>query len=219
MIRSRATCLIASLLLSACGAGATGASPSAGSAGSVSATASPSAIASPSVATPTGVDAVVTVGPGPCAAAEADGSVWVTVALSGELAAIDPVTNTVGSIDIGGDPCGIAFAGDDLWIATVQGEEVLRFDLDSMKVVDRIPVGDQIWDLQANDDGVWVALRSKAVVIRLDPSDGAIVARIPWEACSPDWRSRRMGSGSPTSSAIVSFGSTPVPIASRLIAI
>ncbi len=180
MTRSRVTCLVVSLLLSACSASSTGASPSAEQ-GSPAASAGPSASASPSasVAIPAGVDAVLTVGPGPCAAAQADGTVWVTVALSGELAAIDPATDTVRSIDIGGDPCGIALAAGDLWIATVQGGEVLRFDLDSMEVVDRVPVGDQIWDLQADEDGVWVALRSKAVVVRIDPTDATIVARVP----------------------------------------
>ncbi|MEO8423884.1 MAG: PQQ-binding-like beta-propeller repeat protein [Actinomycetota bacterium] len=103
---------------------------------------------------------------------------WITLAASGELAAVDPATNAVETTDVGGDPCGIAFADGDLWVATVQGEEVLRFDLESGDVIDRVRVGDTIWDLQADEDGVWVALRSKADVVRIDPSDGKIVARI-----------------------------------------
>ena len=48
--------------------------------------------------------------PAPCAATEAEGSVWVTVMASGELARIDPATNAVEQFHVGGDPCGIGQA-------------------------------------------------------------------------------------------------------------
>ncbi len=171
MIRSRTLCVSVSLMLVACG-GASATGPSTPS------TAASRASGSPTRAVPSGVDAVVRVGPAPCAATEAAGKVWITLMASGVLAAVDPASNAVDTFHVGGDPCGIGQADGDLWIATVQGEEVLRFDLARSAVVDRVSLGDQIWDLQADNHGVWVALRSKAEVVRIDPSDGKIVARI-----------------------------------------
>jgi YVTN family beta-propeller protein len=79
----------------------------------------------------------------------------------------------------GTTPCGIAFAGGSVWVARLGTNDLVRVDPASGRITKRIPVGGQIWDMEADGDVVWISDQSQGQVVRLDARSGRITARQP----------------------------------------
>jgi YVTN family beta-propeller protein len=137
--------------------------------------------------------AKIQVGSGPLAAQPGFGSMWVTNALDDTVTRIDPSHNAVlKTIKVGPVPNQIAPAGGGMWVATQNA--AVKIDPTTNRVVRRTPYPHPSNSetpnkagvaLDANSHGVWVST-AFGTVLRLRPSDGRLLARIPVQ---PDPRS------------------------------
>jgi hypothetical protein len=98
--------------------------------------------------------------------------VWVAAA--GALVRIDPRTRTVvDEIELESfEPEGLAVGGDVLWVSSSFEQSVLRFDLRTMKVRDRVPVDDALFGGVVLGDSYWVS--GNNTLYRLDGESGEV---------------------------------------------
>jgi DNA-binding beta-propeller fold protein YncE len=98
--------------------------------------------------------------------------VWVAAA--GALVRIDPRTQTVvDEIELENfEPEGLAVGGDVLWVSSSFEQSVLRFDLRTMEVRDRVPVDDALFGGIVLGDSYWVS--GNNTLYRLDVESGAV---------------------------------------------
>jgi hypothetical protein len=145
------------------------------------------------------VTATVSVGSFPRSIAAGFGSVWVTMpkddSSGGVVKRIDPAKNEVVAeipIEEAGE---IASGSGSVWVAAVtnsvgpQGETsdfggvVYRIDPATDQIVGEIPFeGGLIYDIAADDTGVWLAQATgnrTGAVLRVDPGTSEVVATIP----------------------------------------
>ena len=96
------------------------------------------------------------------------------VAAAGALVRIDPRTATVvDEIELESfEPEGLAVAGDLLWVSSSFEQSVLRFDLRTMKVRDRVPVDDALFGGIVLGDSYWVS--GNNTLYRLDAESGEV---------------------------------------------
>src|SRR6266567_2175911 len=126
-------------------------------------------------------------------------------ACSGSGAVASPSPAIATDIDPGGSPSGVAFDFGSLWVGIADKGMVSRIDPATGKVIKSITVGDPAKVLAGarNTHGVpsavisglgsiWAA-GADGKLVRIDPSTGAVIARIPAER-SPDWLT--VGAGS-----------------------
>jgi YVTN family beta-propeller protein len=128
----------------------------------------------------------IPVGSEPLAAQPGFGSMWVTNAGDGTVTRIDPSHNAVlKTIKVGPVPYQIAPAGGGMWVATQNA--AVKIDPTTNRVVRTTPYPHPRNSetpstagvaLDANSHGVWVST-AFGTVLRLRPSDGRLVARIP----------------------------------------
>ena len=102
---------------------------------------------------------------------------WVA-AQGGVLVRIDPHTRTVvDTIELESyEPQGLAADGDLLWISSSFEESVLRFDLQTMRVRDRVVVDDALFGGFVIGDSYWVS--GNNTLYRLDTESGDIVDQL-----------------------------------------
>ena len=94
------------------------------------------------------------------------------------LRRISPKKNqVVAKIKAGAQPNGVAYAFGAIWVADLGGGQVLKVDVRRNRVVARFPVPKADW-ITPSADALWVSTEANDVV-RLDPSTGAVLARIP----------------------------------------
>lgn len=98
--------------------------------------------------------------------------VWVAAA--GTLVRIDPRTQAVvDQIELESfEPEGLAVDGDILWVSSSFEQSVLRFDLRTMKVRDRVPVDDALFGGIVLGDSYWVS--GNNTLYRLDVETGEV---------------------------------------------
>jgi DNA-binding beta-propeller fold protein YncE len=96
------------------------------------------------------------------------------VAAAGTLVRIDPRTRSiVDTIELESfEPEGLAVDGDLLWISSSFEQSVLRFDLETMKVRDRLPVGGANFGGVVIGESYWVS--GNNTLYRLDAETGEV---------------------------------------------
>ena len=97
---------------------------------------------------------------------------WVSAA--GTIVRIDPQTRAVvDTIELESfEPEGLAVDGDVLWVSSSFEQSVLRFDLRTMKVRDRVPVDDALFGGLVVGDSYWVS--GNNTLYRLDTDTGEV---------------------------------------------
>ncbi len=107
--------------------------------------------------------------------AVADGAIWVTSPIQGEVFRVDPATDTVtATVETGGQPRFIAADAKALWILDQSGA-VQRIDTGSATSVASIPLGHRFGggDIAVGGGSVWVSLHGMPV-IRIDPDSNQV---------------------------------------------
>ena len=66
----------------------------------------------------------------------------------------------------------VALAAGSLWVADRRADQVLRFDPGTLRLRDRIAVGDGPGALAAGAGGVWVANLDDRTLLRIDALSG-----------------------------------------------
>jgi streptogramin lyase len=96
------------------------------------------------------------------------------MAAAGAVVRIDPRTRTlVDTIELDNfEPEGLAVGGDLLWVSSSFEQSVLRFDLRTMKVRDRVPVDDALFGGIVVGDSYWVS--GNNTLYRLDAETGEV---------------------------------------------
>ena len=108
-----------------------------------------------------------------------DGFLWVTNPghqgrTNGAVTKIDPATNTARSATtIGAGPWSIAAAGGYLWIGFVGETTVVQLSTATGAVVHRVTVADNVTDIAARGNSVWV-LHNPTPVEGQDPGAGSV---------------------------------------------
>jgi sugar lactone lactonase YvrE len=102
--------------------------------------------------------------------------IWA--AARGGLVRIDPRTRSiVERIELESfEPEGLAVDGDLLWVSSSFEQSVLRFDLRTMKVRDRLPVDDALFGGAVIGDSYWVS--GNNTIYRLDGGSGEVVDQL-----------------------------------------
>ena len=104
--------------------------------------------------------------------------VWATTAPRpggrGGVARIDPRSGALvtGPAPAGRDPVALVLAAGSLWVADRRADQVLRFDPGTLRLRDRIGVGDGPGALAAGAGGVWVANLDDRTLLRIDTGSG-----------------------------------------------
>jgi len=95
------------------------------------------------------------------------------------LAAVDPKTNEiVGQVLIPGGPSLVSAGKNVLWVASDASRTVSSISADRLAVTHVVAPGAIPSALEANGDAVWVLDGSHRVLVRIDPTYGAITRRI-----------------------------------------
>src|SRR5205823_2694322 len=66
-------------------------------------------------------------------------------------------------------PCGVAIAAGSVWVDGYASASVIRVDPQTLKIVKRIPMGDQIWDITVGAGSVWATGTSSNFIARINP--------------------------------------------------
>ena len=100
------------------------------------------------------------------------------VAAAGALVRIDPGTHTVvDTIELESfEPQGLAADGDILWVSSSFEQSVLRFDVSTMKVHDRLPVDEALFGGTVLGDSYWAS--GNNTLYRLDVESGEVVDQL-----------------------------------------
>jgi hypothetical protein len=110
-------------------------------------------------------------------------SVWVA-GQSGDLAPIDPKSNTVGAKVPGVHPR-IAYGFDSIWAVSHQGKPLDRVDPSTSTIIASIPLGGTVSDSGEENDvfvtasAVWVF--SNGELIKIDPATNSIALRTTFD--------------------------------------
>jgi DNA-binding beta-propeller fold protein YncE len=131
----------------------------------------------------------------------AEGSIWTTVHVGrserrqpiegngGQIARIDPATNTVSAlIDVGPRPYFLAAGFGAVWTGNATGGSVSRIDA-ATNAVTTIPIGDDgAFDIEVVGDSVWVIVAPQywspdcdpdtSFFVRIDPTTNAVRERV-----------------------------------------
>ena len=119
----------------------------------------------------------ITIGFSSYGAAFGASSVWVTSEADGTVRRISPRTNRVTkTIKVGSGPNGVVYAFGALWVADLGEGSLVRVDVKTNRVTRKIKVAKADW-ITPSPDALWISSETGQVV-RVDPSRGAIVARV-----------------------------------------
>ena len=114
------------------------------------------------------------------AVAFGEGAVWVVNDVQGTVIRIDPMTQSLRSIELpaGAAPSGVAVGGGSVWVADPVGAKVYRIDASSNRLMGSgTPVlSGQPEQVAFGQGFVWVTDKTGNSVTRIDPATGAGVA-------------------------------------------
>jgi streptogramin lyase len=140
---------------------------------------------------------------------------------AGDVVQVEMATGDVlGSVDVPDEPKQIVLTADSVWVACDAGNALVRIDPDTYEVVDTIDVGLGPVELELGFGSLWVRNRQLELV-RVDPKDGSVLAKLNGFAMSPSlglsfgggfvWASRLTGMAAidPESNEIVREISLP----------
>lgn len=97
------------------------------------------------------------------------------------LLRVDPGTGEVLSRTDAPDGSELSVGAGAVWVAAGGPGRVLRVDLESGEVTDEVPTGGSPSEIEATQNGVWVAVSDDARsgrLLRIDPEKGEVVAEI-----------------------------------------
>jgi YVTN family beta-propeller protein len=118
----------------------------------------------------------IPVGGRPDAIAVGEHAVWVANSEDGSLTEIDPRSgqDVSGPIAVGSGPTAIAVTGDALWVANADDQSVIRLDLQSRRVIARVPVGDGPSSVALAHGRVWVGNAYDGTVTEINAATNAV---------------------------------------------
>lgn len=111
---------------------------------------------------------------------------WVST--RDRLVYIDPETGKVRDLAFGQGPFAVTFAGDSVWVAGFEpgeGPSVRRVEVPTGGIAATIPFGEGLLlgAIDGDEDAVWVVATDNDAwshtLVRIDPQNDAVVARIP----------------------------------------
>ena len=108
-------------------------------------------------------------------------SVWVTSSSTNSVIRLNAATNEAGETVTVAKPCsGLAIGFGSLWVPSCAGHNLVRVDLETRKVVARLPAGpaDAEGGITTGAGSVWMVTSPTGVLARIDPTSDRIVARI-----------------------------------------
>lgn len=110
---------------------------------------------------------------------EGAGSIWVPSNATGQIARIDPASNTViASVTVDPGTFYLAYGFDALWAVSSDGQTLQKIDPATNEVVGKVSLGKQPGFLAAGEGGVWVQEQGDGTVARVDPETVELVGRI-----------------------------------------
>jgi hypothetical protein len=117
------------------------------------------------------------VGAGVADSAAGFGSLWLSVARSGEVVRVDPATGRVQHrFPVGGRPRAIATSRDAVWVSLEGGESgtdtLLKLDPKDGRILARVAYQYGIASLAASPSALWVINRFRARIVRADLRSG-----------------------------------------------
>ena len=119
-------------------------------------------------------------------AVAAGGSVWVARDAGGEVDRIDPATNRlVARIRVQARPGGLAAGGGHVWAFHFDDTKVTRIDAVTNATAEFTVPGGTGTGIAYADGAVWLLHAAHDELVELDPSNGAVLARIPVEPSAP----------------------------------
>lgn len=111
--------------------------------------------------------------------AAGDGSVWIGSNAKGEIARIDPTTNTVvATVKVAPGAYFLAYGFDALWAVSQKGATIQKIDPKTNTVVATTPLGKAPGFLVAGEEAVWVQEQGDGTVAKIDPATGAVAGRV-----------------------------------------
>ncbi len=107
------------------------------------------------------------------------GSIWVASDPNGQVARIDPATNTV-SAHIAVDPGTwyLSFGFGKLWAVSADKQSLQRIDPETNAVTGRVALGKVPGFLVAGEGGVWVQEQGDGTLARIDPQSVEVTGRV-----------------------------------------
>jgi DNA-binding beta-propeller fold protein YncE len=117
------------------------------------------------------------VGPGTSDLTGAGRELWAANSRTREVVRIDARSGRVTvRLRAPAPPIALDTDGRSLWVAT--GEEVLRYDRRTRRLLDRTPMSDGVVAMTLAPGGVWIAERSKPMVSFVRATTGRVASRI-----------------------------------------
>jgi branched-chain amino acid transport system substrate-binding protein len=137
-----------------------------------------------------------------------EAAVWVTNALAGTVARIDPALNAVTrTVKVGRRPTQVAVGAGAVWVLNAGDGTVSRIDPSRDAVVATIPVGANVTGIAAGLGGVWVSVAGGRPRERRAPRVAAVAG-----LSSPRCAATSHGAGAPDlliASELPSYGADP----------
>jgi DNA-binding SARP family transcriptional activator/ABC-type transport system substrate-binding protein len=111
----------------------------------------------------------------PSALLVAHDTLWATLSSRGVLASTHAANpDTVREVTLDPGLSGMTYAGGDVWVTQPDARRVVRVDVDTGRVAQRVAVGGRPGDLSTAGGAVWVANRLDDTVSRINPADGVV---------------------------------------------
>jgi ABC-type transport system substrate-binding protein/class 3 adenylate cyclase len=118
--------------------------------------------------------APISVGQGPGPIAYGEGGAWVINSTDATLQRISSRLEPSRPAAMGGAPSAVAVGGGWVWVADAAAGSVLKVDPGTLRVVARLPAGNDPEALVFGGGSVWIANRAGGTVTRLDPRTGTL---------------------------------------------
>jgi ABC-type transport system substrate-binding protein/DNA-binding SARP family transcriptional activator len=117
----------------------------------------------------------VRIGSRPASVAAGGGFIWVAGA-DGTLSRVDPRSHSVRSVELGRSAGGLVYAHGSLWATLPDERSVAQVDPRTLRVLQRIGVGNGPSAIAAGADALWVANTIDGTVSRIDLTRGSVTS-------------------------------------------
>jgi streptogramin lyase len=103
-----------------------------------------------------------------------EGAVWF-LNNTGTVTRLDPVSGEDQKLVVPGAD-GVAAGEGYVWVIDNAGTQVLQIDPDTLREIQRFPVGRDPRAIAVGEGAVWVVNRGDATISRIDPASGDVTA-------------------------------------------
>lgn len=104
------------------------------------------------------------------------GFLWVSGQV--QVNKIDVTANTLAATVLPAETRGMAFDGLYLWVAVYGSSRIVKVDIDTLKIVQTVPVGTKPHSIAYNGSHIFVTNYGGNSVSKIDPLTGTVVATI-----------------------------------------